>query len=297
MLLARPHPAHGRDGETRGLRGGCRVTSRWARYANPPAELRRHALVCVGAGRQEGPLPSFRDRTLAQHALVLITRGSGRFVQSDPVLRRTEVVGPALIWVQPGARHGYGSPEGWEQFWLLLSGRGLLPFESVLGASRARPVIPLAAEPQGIRPLFDELREVMDAVSARDALAASVLAQRVLIAVADAVAEPGAAAGTGLAARVADLAADPIPMAARARVLGLTLRELQTRLREETGLSPAEFVIQVRLGRAQALLAESDLSVAAIARQVGYDDPAYFSRLFARRVGEPPTTFRASQPG
>lgn len=298
MLLARRPRAYGRCGTNRGLpaRGRTPVTTatRWARYANPSAELRRHALVCVGAGWQRGPLPEFHDRTLPQHALVIVTGGRGRFTQSDPVVRRTEVVGPSLVWVQPGARHGYGSTEGWEQFWLLLAGRGVLPFESVLGASRARPVIALGGEPAGIRGLFDDLRATLDAVGARDALAASVLAQRVLLAVAEATVDMGAAP-PGLASRFAELAADPLPMSARARVLGLTVRELQSRLREETGLSPAEVVIQVRLGRAQALLAETDLTVAAIAHQVGYDDPAYFSRLFARRVGEPPTAFRAAQ--
>lgn len=32
-----------------------------------------------------------------------------------------------------------------------------------------------------------------------------------------------------------------------------------------------------------------------MARRVGYDDPAYFSRLFTRRVGIPPVRFREQQ--
>ena len=48
-------------------------------------------------------------------------------------------------------------------------------------------------------------------------------------------------------------------------------------------------------GRAKELLAATDLPVAAVARRVGYDDPACFSRLFTRRVGLAPVRFRAQQ--
>ena len=54
-------------------------------------------------------------------------------------------------------------------------------------------------------------------------------------------------------------------------------------------------MLTVRLGRAKELLAATELPVAAVARRVGYDDPAYFSRLFTRRVGMAPVRFRAQQ--
>ena len=55
-----------------------------------------------------------------------------------------------------------------------------------------------------------------------------------------------------------------------------------------------ELVLRTRLSAAKALLAEEELSIAAVARQVGYEDPAYFSRLFAARTGESPRAFRRS---
>jgi AraC-like DNA-binding protein len=51
-------------------------------------------------------------------------------------------------------------------------------------------------------------------------------------------------------------------------------------------------VLGTRLNEAKALLADSGLTIAAIARQVGYGDPAYFSRLFSARVGLSPRAFR-----
>jgi YesN/AraC family two-component response regulator len=51
----------------------------------------------------------------------------------------------------------------------------------------------------------------------------------------------------------------------------------------------------VRITKAQGLLAETTLDVGRIAALVGYDDPAYFSRVFTRRAGVAPTVFRQQQ--
>jgi AraC-like DNA-binding protein len=93
-------------------------------------------------------------------------------------------------------------------------------------------------------------------------------------------------------------------LTAYAAELGLTVAELRQAVRLSTGSTPQEVILPTRPNVAKALLAETDLPVAAIAREVGllvlreaggavgYDDPAYFSRLFTARVGQPPRTFR-----
>jgi AraC family transcriptional regulator, arabinose operon regulatory protein len=42
------------------------------------------------------------------------------------------------------------------------------------------------------------------------------------------------------------------------------------------------------------LLDSTTLSVKAIASELGYRDPLYFSRLFKRTIGVPPTQYRHS---
>ena len=59
-----------------------------------------------------------------------------------------------------------------------------------------------------------------------------------------------------------------------------------------TGTSAIQFLIRRRLDRAYYLLKFSDISIAEIARQVGYPDPGYFNRLFRQRYGKPPGTVR-----
>ena len=70
------------------------------------------------------------------------------------------------------------------------------------------------------------------------------------------------------------------------------MHELREGVRSAAGVTPQEVILTTRLNTAKALLAETDAPVAAIAREVGYEDPAYFSRLFTSRVGQSPRAFR-----
>jgi len=60
-----------------------------------------------------------------------------------------------------------------------------------------------------------------------------------------------------------------------------------------TGLSPYQYLLQVRLARARNLLAETDLSVKEIAMQTGFVDEHYFSRLFHQKLNCTPTKWRS----
>lgn len=61
---------------------------------------------------------------------------------------------------------------------------------------------------------------------------------------------------------------------------------------KHTGQSPKQYMNQVRLERAKALLQESDCSVAQVAAAVGFEDPLAFSRFFSRHCGVSPTAYR-----
>ncbi|HYF47986.1 MAG TPA: AraC family transcriptional regulator [Planctomycetota bacterium] len=60
------------------------------------------------------------------------------------------------------------------------------------------------------------------------------------------------------------------------------------------GESPGEYVLRLRLQRAQQWLIGTDLAVNEIARRCGYPDPFHFSRLFKQRFGASPREYRKS---
>jgi len=62
--------------------------------------------------------------------------------------------------------------------------------------------------------------------------------------------------------------------------------------RRDLGISPREYLVRYRVARAKELLRLTNHSVTEIAHQIGYDDSAYFSRVFREETGRSPLVFR-----
>lgn len=63
-----------------------------------------------------------------------------------------------------------------------------------------------------------------------------------------------------------------------------------------TGQTPAQYVIDARVKRAAQELFFTRDSIEAIAARAGFRDRFYFSRVFARRMGQGPAGYRRSNP-
>jgi len=65
--------------------------------------------------------------------------------------------------------------------------------------------------------------------------------------------------------------------------------------REVTGDTPSEYIASHRINIAKKLLATTDLPIIDICQEIGINSEQYFSRLFSKRVGISPRTFRRSR--
>jgi YesN/AraC family two-component response regulator len=79
-----------------------------------------------------------------------------------------------------------------------------------------------------------------------------------------------------------------------ARAIGVSRAQLHNKIKALTGQSPSVFVRTIRLRKARHLLLTTDLNVTQVAYEVGFRDPAYFSRTFSEEYGHSPKETRSA---
>ncbi|WP_439564610.1 helix-turn-helix domain-containing protein [Microcella sp.] len=268
----------------------------WSHFTTPLEGLSKHSLVCIGAGEQSGSWRGFRGRRLRHPALVLVSVGSGWYVDATSPTG-IAIEAPHALWLSPGVEHGYGpAPSGWSEHWLIFGGRGVAAYTEIGVLSQLSPVIPLSRSILEVLPLFSTLRTAIHDTTIVGQLETSVLAQRIIAGTVRAhYPTTGAPPEKDLLHRLALQAFETLSVSERARQLGLSVEELRREVARQTGLTPLEYVLDRRVARACELLTSSNETITRIARGVGYTDAAYFSRLFSERVGMSPRRFREQQ--
>jgi transcriptional regulator GlxA family with amidase domain len=72
----------------------------------------------------------------------------------------------------------------------------------------------------------------------------------------------------------------------------LSVRSLNRRFKEATGITPLSYLQKLRINEAKDLLKNSNLSTQEVANQVGYIDVSHFNRLFKRLLTVGPKKYR-----
>ncbi len=80
-----------------------------------------------------------------------------------------------------------------------------------------------------------------------------------------------------------------------ADAVGISSNYLSRIFHQEVGLSAWDCLNRFRILKAQDLLRRSPASIAEVAAQVGFDDPAYFSRMFRKHTGLSPQAYRQAE--
>ena len=216
------------------------------------------------------------------------------------------IVGPGeLLVVPPGTAHAYGADDHrpWTIFWVHFKGDNCAPLLDQLEGLKSQPVLWLG-ESQHLLVLFEELLEAMEHGYADSRLlyASQILTH--LVGLVIWTYHSGSDRNVTTAQKVAqsitymkqhlDQSATVASFAALANLSEPYYRSL---FRRQTGYAPMDYYIRLRIHKACQLLDTTTLSIKEIARQVGYQDPLYFSHAFKAVMETSPTQYRLQHKG
>ncbi|HNX27067.1 MAG TPA: helix-turn-helix transcriptional regulator [Phycisphaerae bacterium] len=77
-----------------------------------------------------------------------------------------------------------------------------------------------------------------------------------------------------------------------AKFCSISENHLRRLFRRHTGMPPKQYLEQCKMRSATELLIGTDLKIAEIAAQLGYDDPYHFIRRFSTKIGISPGMYR-----
>lgn len=87
-----------------------------------------------------------------------------------------------------------------------------------------------------------------------------------------------------------------LPLSRYTALLGVSEKQLRAACRKHAHQSPTRMIESRILLEAKRALLYSNMTVAEAAYYLGFNDPAYFSRLFAKATGMSPRAFRDGRP-
>ena len=233
------------------------------------------------------------------HQVLLVDWGGGAAVLED---ERMALDPRTLVNVPTGCVHGFSFTPG-THGWVLTIATEMMD-QTLQSSEGLRQTL---AQPD-VFPAGDWARPVMEAIfeehAGRDFARAQILRSltgALLGRVARCLAETGTGAGRPVSggvfekflALVEERFLDHWPVAAYADALAISPTHLSRITRAAVG-QPASRIIEDRMIReARRNLAYTNLPVSQIAYMLGYNDPAYFSRVFAGATGMAPREFRS----
>jgi AraC-like DNA-binding protein len=241
------------------------------------------------------------------HVLMLFSAGRGRH-RIDFV--EYECRPSTLLWGRPGQVHQFSAHPGLDATVLLFTADLLPGPGGPLGALLDDPFAPAGWLPTGEdeEAIITEVTQIateQERRSAGEGVPAELLHHQlaVLLVRVATLARAGAAGRRGagdLLTRFHQELATSLSATRRvedyAGRLGVSVRTLTRACLAATGGS-AKQVIDARVAlQAKRLLACTDGSVAAVGRELGFNEPTNFGRFFVRETGLTPGEFRASMP-
>jgi AraC-type DNA-binding domain-containing proteins len=243
-----------------------------------------------------------RPEGCSTHIFIFCADGEGWVERGDGGAER---ISPRqLIVIPAGVPHRYGASrhEPWTIYWFHLHGPDAAELIRLYGLDQG-PITMTHASCAELVEIFDETFYLLEdkpySLQAHVHAAQSVrrLLSGIGMAASAGRSEPGDRHLERAFAYMAEHLDRSITLEELARHTGISRQHLIHLFKQETGMPPIEYFLRLKMQKAGQLLHLTGMSVKEVAAVVGIDDPYYFSRLFRKRMGCSPSSFRSKPKG
>ena len=232
-------------------------------------------------------------RIFDEYALVYITRGRGTFKTEGK--REWEIVPGNLFMLFPNVWHWYApDPQtGWDEYWVGF--KGAYPDQLVENGffTPDQPVMDVGLH-DSLLGLYTEITDTarFEAPGHQQIIGSLIL--HLLAHLSTLAAQHGTNSVNEATVQkakflLADNVTTHLDIGWLSRSLGLGYSRFRQVFKKCTGVSPYQYFLDLKIARAKELLEQGQFSVKEIAYMLSFDDPYYFSHLFKKKTGLPPS--------
>lgn len=238
-----------------------------------------------------------KGRILQDFALVYISSGSGYF-QSESLSERKVEAGQCFM-LFPNEWHSYHPTieDGWNEYWILFNGNypEQLLANGVLSPQRA------LLNP-GLNPeIHTRFNQILDMIETKTIGYEQLIATETSSLIASILASDRSNGGKQSVIEnslhrakcmLHEYHNTDVDMERVAQAINMSYSHFRRLFREYVGLTPHQYLLQIRINKAKELLEKHHLSVKQTGAAVGFNDELYFSRLFKQKTGMSPSRWK-----
>jgi AraC-like DNA-binding protein len=237
-------------------------------------------------------------RVLDEYQLIYIARGAGKFESSN--CAQVDVEEGSVFILFPNEWHRFKPDEqkGWDEFWVGFSGSVIENLDKKGFLSRTNPVLHVGVSDPVIQLLNEIIERTKQEKTGYQQLVSGIvyhLLGKVYSLVKERSFEPEDPTESIInKARVifrTNIEQD-INVEKVAKELNISYSWFRRSFSRYTGIAPNQYIIQLKIEKAKALLADHTRSIKEIAFSMNFESPFYFSKLFKEKTGCSPEEYR-----
>jgi AraC-like DNA-binding protein len=238
-----------------------------------------------------------RGRILNGYYLVFISKGQGVFESTHT--QPQKIKAGTCFFLFPGVWHRYKPDKnsGWEEYWVGFRGRYSEDLMSKGFFLPEKPIVAVGFN-KSLLSLFNKLIEtIIECKTGYHQVAAGITLQILglihgISTSEEQITDPTHKLISKAQFILQNSLEDPVQMELLAKDLAMSYSKFRKAFKEITGESPNQYHLNLRLQKAKELLINTSLSINEIAMETGFDSLFYFSKLFKKKTGKSPKSFR-----